>query len=63
MNPLDRLYRRFSKEDKSDPLKALATEVVNNRQSLEELEEGEKTKVREIIRNRKRAIDQTIMWS
>ena len=62
MNPLDRLYAQFAKENKDDPLKALATEVVNGK-PLSEIPKEQRNDIEKIIVSRKMAIDQVIMWS
>ena len=63
MNALDRLYTQFAKEDKADPLKALATEVVNGNQPLSEVLIADRNSVEKIITRRKTAIEQVIMWA
>ena len=63
MNPLDRLYTQFAEEDKRDPLKALATEIVTNRKPLLEIPRENRNAVEKIIVNRKIAVQQVIMWS
>ena len=61
MNQLDKLYAKFTKEDQ-DPIKALATAVVNGKPILE-IPTETRNKVENIIRERRLSIIQTIMWS
>ena len=63
MSPLDRLFYKWQQEDNEDSTKALATSVVKKERKLENLPESQRRKVETIIDERKRALDQTIMWS
>ena len=61
MNQLDKLYAKFAKEDE-DPIKALATTIVNGK-PISEVPTKTRNKVENIIKERRLAIIQTIMWS
>ncbi len=63
MNSLDRLLSKFKDEDDNDRICELSTKVVSDSIDINSLSEADRNKVRDVIRKRKIAVDQVIMWS
>lgn len=63
-SPLDKLKNQWKEQDDNSRLHAIATEVVNGETvRLCQLNDDEVGKVNSIIRSRKIAYQQVIMWS
>ena len=63
MSPLDRLFSKFKDEDDNDRICELSTKVVSDSIDINSLSEADRNKVMDVIRKRKIAVDQVIMWS
>ena len=58
---LERLYKRFAQKDAASPDHALATKVVNG-MPVGDVDANKRQRVLSIIKWRKIAVQQTIMW-
>ena len=63
-SPLDKLFEKWRDEDQESEVHALATKVVNKEVSINTIDDFlKRMKINDIIRKRRLAYQQTIMWS